>query len=194
MCWPRRPDPGALRAQSRGISLALPTRYRKYRQTGFATPSGRLEFYSEALRGAGQDPLPDFVAPAVPREARFPLTLTTAKWPQYCHSQQRNLPSLRRRMPDPLVEIHPETALARGIRDGDWVIVSTALATMRARAKLDRHLAPEVVCAQYGWWQFPDGVGRRQPPHRRRVFRSGRGVEQPALLPLRDFSGGRSLK
>jgi anaerobic selenocysteine-containing dehydrogenase len=30
---------------------------------------------------------------------------------------------------------------------------------MRARAKLDRHLAPEVVCAQYGWWQFPDGAG-----------------------------------
>jgi anaerobic selenocysteine-containing dehydrogenase len=151
--------PETLRAQRRGVSLPAPTRYRKYRQTGFATPSGRIEFYSEALRGAGQDPLPDFVAPAVPREARFPLTLTTAKWPQYCHSQQRNLPSLRRRMPDPLVEIHPETALARGIRDGDWVIVSTALATMRARAKLDRHLAPEVVCAQYGWWQFPDASG-----------------------------------
>jgi anaerobic selenocysteine-containing dehydrogenase len=151
--------PEALRAHRRGVSLPAPTRYRKYRQTGFATPSGRVEFYSEALRGAGRDPLPDFVAPAVPREARFPLTLTTAKWPQYCHSQQRNLPSLRRRMPDPLVEIHPGTALARGIRDGDWVIVSTALATMRARAKLDRHLAPEVVCAQYGWWQFPDASG-----------------------------------
>ena len=62
-------------------------------------------------------------------------------------------------MPDPQVEIHPETAAARGISDGDWVTVSTALASMRARARLDRHLAPEVVCAQYGWWQFPDGAG-----------------------------------
>ncbi len=149
----------ALRAERRGISLALETRYRKYRRDGFATPSGRLEFFSARLRAAGQDPLPDFVAPAAPRAPGFPLTLTTAKWPQYCHSQQRNLPSLRRRMPDPLVEIHPQTAAARGIRDGDWVTVSTALASMRARARLDRHLAPEVVCAQYGWWQFPDGAG-----------------------------------
>jgi len=30
---------------------------------------------------------------------------------------------------------------------------------MRARAKLEKHLAPEVVCAQYGWWQFADGAG-----------------------------------
>jgi len=30
---------------------------------------------------------------------------------------------------------------------------------MRARARLDRHLSPEVVCAQYGWWQYPDGAG-----------------------------------
>jgi anaerobic selenocysteine-containing dehydrogenase len=151
--------PEMLRGQRRGVSLPAPVRYRKYRQSGFATPSGRVEFYSEALRGAGQDPLPNFVPQAIPREPRFPLTLTTAKWPQYCHSQQRGLPLLRRRMPDPLVEIHPDTAAARGIRDGDWVNLSTALASIRARARLDRHLAPEVVCAQYGWWQFPDGAG-----------------------------------
>jgi anaerobic selenocysteine-containing dehydrogenase len=150
---------GRLRAERRGIALPLETRYRKYLQGGFATPSGRVEFHSERLRSAGQDPLPDFAAPAVPRGQDFPLTLTTAKWPQYCHSQQRNQPSLRRLMPEPLVEIHPETAANRGIRDGDWVEVATATGWMRARARLDRHLAPEVVCAQYGWWQFADGAG-----------------------------------
>ena len=25
--------------------------------------------------------------------------------------------------------------------------------------KLDAHLDPGVVCAQYGWWQYPDGAG-----------------------------------
>jgi len=148
-----------LRTERRGVALPLETRYQKYRQGGFATPSGRIEFLSERLRAAGQDPLPDFAVPAVPRGPDFPLTLTTAKWPQYCHSQQRNQPSLRRLMPEPLVEINPETATARGIRDGDWVEVSTATARMRARAKLEKHLAPEVVCAQYGWWQFADGAG-----------------------------------
>lgn len=37
--------------------------------------------------------------------------------------------------------------------------MATASGKMRARAKLDRHLAFEVVCAQYGWWQFADGAG-----------------------------------
>ncbi len=151
--------PESLRASPGDIALKLETCYRKYEQDGFATPSGRLELHSERLRSLGQDPLPDYVASDAPRDPRFPLTLTTAKWPQYCHSQQRNQPSLRRRMPAPLVEIHPDTAAVRGIREGDWIEVTTSMGTMRARARLDRHLSPEVVCAQYGWWQYPDGAG-----------------------------------
>jgi len=159
MLAPTGLTPEALRAAPGGIALTLETRYRKYEQNGFATPSGRLELHSERLRNVGLDPLPDYVAASVPHDPRFPLTLTTAKWPQYCHSQQRNQPSLRRRMPEPLVELHLETAAARGIREGDWIGVETQMGAMRARAKLDRHLAPEVVCAQYGWWQYADGAG-----------------------------------
>lgn len=159
MLAPTGLTPEALRAAPGGVTLALENRYRKYEQSGFATPSGRLELHSERLRNVGVDPLPDYVAPTVPRDRRFPLTMTTAKWPQYCHSQQRNQRSLRRRMPEPLVELHPETAAARGIGEGDWIIVETQMGAMRARARLDRHLAAEVVCAQYGWWQYPDGAG-----------------------------------
>jgi len=159
MLAPAGLTPEILRAAPRGVDLPRETRYRKYRREGFATPSGRLELFSDQLAHAGQDPLPDFVPPSPAPDTLFPLTLTTAKWPQYCHSQQRQLPSLRRLMPDPVVEMHPDTAAARGIREGDWVEVATAQARMRARAHLDKHLAPRVVCAQYGWWQFPDGAG-----------------------------------
>jgi anaerobic selenocysteine-containing dehydrogenase len=159
MLAPTGLTPEALRAAPGGIALTLETRYRKYEQSGFATPSGRLELHSERLRAVGLDPLPDFVVSNAPPDPCFPLTLTTAKWPQYCHSQQRNQPSLRKRMPEPLVEIHPETATARGIRDGDWLELATSMGAMRARAKLDRHLAPQVVCAQYGWWQYADAAG-----------------------------------
>jgi anaerobic selenocysteine-containing dehydrogenase len=102
-------------------------------KTASPPPAGWLELHSERLRAVGLDPLPDYVAGSVPHDPRFPLTLTTAKWPQYCHSQQRNQPSLRKRMPEPLVEIHPETAAARGIRDGDWLEVVTLMGAMRAR-------------------------------------------------------------
>ncbi len=151
--------PEQLRAAPGGITLNLHPRYRKYEQQGFATPSGRLEFYCDRLHRTGQEALPDGHAAALEAAPGLDLRLITAKWPQYCHSQQRNLPSLRRRMPEPLVEIHPDTALAHDIAEHDWVEVCSALGTMRARARLDAYLAPDVVCAQYGWWQFADGAG-----------------------------------
>lgn len=148
-----------LRAEPRGITLPLVTKYRKYCEEGFKTPSGRVEFFSQRLWVSGADPLPDYVKPTETCQSTLPLILTTAKWPQYCHSQHRNLPSLRRRMPYPIVEINPDAAAARSIAEGDWVMVKTRLGQMRARAHLDRYLAKETVCSQYGWWQFADGAG-----------------------------------
>lgn len=104
-----------LRDHQAGVDLPLETRYCKYRDDGFVTPSGWIEIYSAQLLDIGQSPLPDFVEPAQnPRSRpelnqRFPLVLTSCKWVQFCHSQQRSLPMLRQRMPHPLVEIHPET-------------------------------------------------------------------------------------
>ena len=91
--------------------------------------------------------------------ARFPLVLTSAKPHLYCHGQHRNLPKLRRRLPDPLVEVHPDTASARGIADGDWVGIRTPSGEVRARARLRDTLAPDVVAAQHGWWQHCEALG-----------------------------------
>ena len=91
--------------------------------------------------------------------ARYPLVITSAKVVQFCHSQHRSLPRLRRHSRDPQVELHPSTAEARGIAAGDWVVIETPRATMRARARLDRGLAPGVVCAQFGWWQACEPLG-----------------------------------
>jgi anaerobic selenocysteine-containing dehydrogenase len=56
-------------------------------------------------------------------------------------------------VPDPLVELHPETALARGVAAGDWVRLETPHGSIRARASLNTSLDPHVVCGQHGWWQ-----------------------------------------
>jgi anaerobic selenocysteine-containing dehydrogenase len=85
--------------------------------------------------------------------ARYPLVLTSAKVVQFCHSQHRSLPSLRRYSPDPLVELHPSAARARGIAADEWVVIETPRASMRARAKLSTALAPDVIWAQFGWWE-----------------------------------------
>jgi anaerobic selenocysteine-containing dehydrogenase len=154
-----------LRAEPGGVRLPLETRYRKYAEQtgggarGFATPSGRVELYSETLLAGGYDPLPGFVEPLMsPRSRpmlaeRYPLVLTSAKPLWFCESQHRGVPSLRRRDPDPQVEMHPSTARDRGVEAGDWVRIETPDGSVKARAKFDRTLAPDVVCAQHGWWQ-----------------------------------------
>jgi hypothetical protein len=40
---------------------------------------------------------------------------------QCCHQQHRNIPRLRRPVPDPFLEIHPRTTKAVGIEDGEGV-------------------------------------------------------------------------
>jgi anaerobic selenocysteine-containing dehydrogenase len=142
----------ALRAAPRGIRVPLETAYRKYRSGGFATPSGKIEIYSETMQAIGEAPLPEF-RPPYSQAAGFPLTLTAAKTPLYCHSQHRNLARLRRLEPDPVAEISPATASARNIRDGEWVSIATPRGRVKARAKLNLHLADGIVAARHGWWQ-----------------------------------------
>ncbi len=161
----------ALRARPQGIRVPLETRYRKYAGAangaprGFNTPSRRVELYSETLLDHGYRPLPDYEEPLVshrsdPRLAqRYPLILTCTKDAHYCETQQRGLPSLRRRAPDPQVDIHPDAAAARGIAAGDWVEILTPQGAARARARLDGSLAANVVCGQHGWWQACPEIG-----------------------------------
>jgi anaerobic selenocysteine-containing dehydrogenase len=151
-----------LRAEPRGVNLDLDTAYRKHEQRGFRTPTGLVELYSQALAEQGQPAVPTFAEPPLsPRSrpdlaAAYPLVLTCAKSLRYCESQHRQVAELRRAAPDPLVEVHPDTAAARGIEGGDWVRIRTPHGDVRARAKLNTGLDPGVVCAQHGWWQGCD--------------------------------------
>jgi len=162
---PSELDLETLRRTPAGIHVPRDTRYRKYAETngqgpsGFATPSRRVEIFSEMLQDIGQAPLPEFVEPAMgplsqpEAAAQFPLVLTSAKSIHYCHSQHRGLASLRQREPDPMVEIHPDAADARGIANGDWIRLTTPHGEMQARARFKKHLDPRVVSATAGWWQ-----------------------------------------
>ncbi len=154
-----------LRAEPAGVRVPLATRHHKYAELvggaprGFRTPSRKIELYSEVLVDHGYPPLPEFEEPRTsPRSRpdlaeRFPLILTCAKSLWFCESQHRNVASLRSRVRDPQVELHPDTAGARGIAAGDWVRLETPHGSVRARARLNASLDPQVVCGQHGWWQ-----------------------------------------
>ncbi|HME22586.1 MAG TPA: molybdopterin-dependent oxidoreductase [Acetobacteraceae bacterium] len=148
-----------LRASPGGVRVPLQTHHRKYAARGFATPSGRVELYSQTFLDHGYAPLPDFEEPQIgptarpDLAARFPLVLTCAKPTLFCQTQHRALPSLRKRALYPEVDLHPIAAMSRGIINGDWVSIETPQGSVRARARLNGDLDPRVVIGEHGWWQ-----------------------------------------
>jgi len=158
-------DLGELRRTPGGVGRPTKTQYQKYAKKGangpqgFQTPSKKVEIYSERYLQHGYEPLPVYVEPAPgPRDGHelskeFPLILTSAKTPHYLHSQMRNIAALRRFNPEPLVEIHPQTAACREILEDEWVMISTPHGRLRARARFSPKLDPRTVSATHGWWQ-----------------------------------------
>jgi anaerobic selenocysteine-containing dehydrogenase len=137
-------------------------RYRKFETEGFKTPSGKFEFYSNVMEHEGRPPLPVYVEPplspvSTPELAReYPFILMSgAKKLDFFHSEMHQVPSLRRRHPDPVVEIHPESAATLGIAGGDWVILESPYGRARLKARLFEGLAPDVVNAEGAWW-YPE--------------------------------------
>jgi anaerobic selenocysteine-containing dehydrogenase len=110
-------------------------------------------------------PLPEHQEPLVshlsqPELAeRYPLALTCAKNTLFCETQHRALPALRKKSMDPEVELHPAAAAERGIHAGDWVRIETPEGSVRARARLNDSLDPNVACGQHGWWQACNEIG-----------------------------------
>lgn len=161
-----------LRANRAGVRLPLETSYRKHAvagddglPAGFATPTGLIELYVEGFLDIAQSPVPRFIEPALsPRSRpdlaeRFPLALTCSKPLHFCETQHRQVASLRRHVPHPEVHVHPDTAAARGIAEGSWVEIRTPKGGVRARARFDETLAPDVVSGQHGWFEGCEELG-----------------------------------
>jgi thiosulfate reductase / polysulfide reductase chain A len=131
--------------------------------TGFATPSGKFELYSNVMKELGYDPLPFYEEPPesplrTPEVAQdYPLILITGgRWNPQFHSEHRQLGmGMREQHPDPLVDIHPETAAKLGIADGDWAYIETRRGVIKQKARFTTGIDPRVVNVEHEWW-FPE--------------------------------------
>lgn len=130
----------------------------------FQTPSKKVELYSTFLEKFGHDPLPNYKAPPEPTP-EFPLIMTGMKSKVYVHSTGRQIETMRKMVSDPEIEISPETAKRKGIKQGDWVWLETVYFGDKERARFKANLVegylPDVVAVEHGWW-FPE---KRDPEH-----------------------------
>jgi anaerobic selenocysteine-containing dehydrogenase len=126
----------------------------------FKTPTGKIELHSATLEGLGLDPLPACETPARERlpdsvRADYPLILVTGdREKSYHHSRFRDQPWALKVSPDPRLTVHPDTARALGVGDGDWVRLEVArgAGSCRLRVKLSDATPPDVVNTGMGWW------------------------------------------
>ncbi|MFC1944720.1 molybdopterin-dependent oxidoreductase [Chloroflexota bacterium] len=137
-----------------------PMEFQRHEKVGFGTPSGKVELAPSLLEDLGVDPLPAYTEWSVNNSAggknEYPLTLISGtRNRNYWHGQQREIESIRRKSPDPLMQMHPDTALEFGIRDGDWAWIETTMGRVKFRCRHANGMLPELVSAEHGWW-FPE--------------------------------------
>ncbi|OQX27209.1 MAG: hypothetical protein BWK80_06380 [Desulfobacteraceae bacterium IS3] len=136
-------------------------KFQKYLASGFGTPSKKVELALTQAEKYKLPALPSFTGTPDLDDPEFPLILTCAKDRYYLHSSYRQLEKLRKHSPKPLTEIHPQTAEAYGISDGDYVEIVTRYGCITQFAHVTEKIRPDTVYAAYGWW-FPEGKSELQ--------------------------------
>jgi len=132
------------------------------RKPGFQTPSGKVELYAVLREDWGLEPLPRYEEPPFTPVTQpdllteYPLILSTGRRSAvFFHAEHRNIPWLRALDPDPVVEVHPDTAKSLGFGDGEWVWIENWMGRCRFKAKVTPIVPRWMVMAAHGWW-FPE--------------------------------------
>ncbi len=149
-------------AKGKPLRLNVP---RQIFSEGFGTPSGKVEFYSQAMAEQGMDPLPDGT-PSVDEEGqgRFRLQLITPPRHQFLNSSFNEVDYLRNQAGEPTIMINPRDAAERHIEDKGLVRVYNARGECRLYAQLTKDTSPGVTVVEGLYWPrfMPDNRGINQ--------------------------------
>lgn len=130
---------------------------RLYKKNDFRTPTGKVEIYSSYAAEFGYNPMPYWkdVSNLPELTTEFPLLMTNAKEEVYMLTGYKHVASLRSIKPEPIVYMHPETAMSMGLKEGSWIYIETTKGKVRQKLAYDPDLDPRVIVASFGWW-FPE--------------------------------------
>lgn len=153
--------------QKHSIRLHLPEVYLPYKNGGFQTESGKCELYSERMKRDGFDPLPVYTAPSEDPQtkpelaARYPIQMISPPKGSFLNSTFGGSSWHRKRAGSPSIEISDTDASARGIDEGNWVLVINARGAFLAQAVLNQKVQSGVACARGIHWNkhSPGGSG-----------------------------------
>jgi anaerobic selenocysteine-containing dehydrogenase len=152
-----------LEAMKSGLPVRLNIPTNPY-ASGFSTPSGKVEFYSQAMADQGLDPLPEGQPLRDPDgRDRYRLEFITPPHHFFLNSAFNEIDELREMAGEARVMIHPETARARGITDGDRVRVFNDRGKCRFKAQVTDDTRPGLLVAEgLHWPSLSPGGGANQ--------------------------------
>lgn len=110
--------------------------------TRFATGNGKAAFVPIGFEGPREKPDDD-----------YPVYLTTGRVMQHYLTgvQTRHSEALNKKAPEPLLEIHPDTAEQYGVGHDDTVRVSSRRGTVRMKASLSERIRADTVFVPFHW-------------------------------------------
>ncbi len=139
------------------VKLALPEA--PFAEGHFLTPNGRAQM---DVPGLG---VPDFVPGYESRQSapelaqRYPLAMISPPARNFLNSSFANLTSLRDIEGEPLLEMHPDDAAARGISDRSSVRIFNDRGSSRCACRVTHRARPGVVNGLGIWWRKLSGDG-----------------------------------
>jgi molybdopterin guanine dinucleotide-containing S/N-oxide reductase-like protein len=157
--------PAKLRSAGQpGVAVPTPATapFLPFATGNFPTPSGTAEFYSDAMKSLGLDPVVEFKAPTESRHGndkqQFPLELLARKADNFLNSSFSNLAVIQEMEETDLLEMNAADARPRGIADGDQVKVHNRRGEILLRARVDGTVQPGVVAARLNWAKLNAGL------------------------------------
>ncbi len=117
----------------------------------FPTASGKIEFYSNALRDLGADPVPKYTRPEAPPEGSFRLLFGRA--PMHTFSRTQTNPILHDGMPENELWVNADVAARLGLASGQYVRVRNQdnVVSNPVRVKATERIRPDCVFMVHGF-------------------------------------------
>ena len=133
----------------------MPQEHKEDRIT-FNTPSGKIEVYSETLKNAGFSPWPTWEEPPMPADGQF--YLLTGKVAQHTQFGTQNNQLLHKYSDEPRLWMNTKTASEKGLKDNDWVEISSVVGTAHSLLHVTEAIRPDCVYLTPGYGHISKGL------------------------------------
>lgn len=138
-----------------------------------STPSGKADLVQSRVKDAGGTATVQWVPPKVKPEGET-LRLLHGHVPVHTNGYTQNNPQLFRLMPENDLWIHPETAAARGIKDGEMVEMANEFGKGRIRVRVTDGIRKDSVWTCHGF-------GTKSPEQK---LAFGKGMNDSEFYPI----------